>query len=75
MKEISLSGYATDPTYSLKLKRIIKENNLTQYEYKISRSFYVDVRELHNNICGGDPQTAPRVISITLDKKSGKIIN
>jgi hypothetical protein len=33
----------------------------------------VNVRELHNAKCGGDPATAPRLFSIEIDQKTGKM--
>jgi hypothetical protein len=34
-------------------------------------TLYVDVRETHNDRCGGDPETAPRLFTIIVDKQSG----
>ena len=33
----------------------------------------VDVREKHNEQCGGDPTTAPRLFSYEIDRRSGKM--
>lgn len=33
----------------------------------------VDVREIHNKECGGDPRTSPRIFSIAFDEKTGEI--
>lgn len=36
--------------------------------------FYeIEVREKHNNICGGDPQTEPRLFTYEVNKKTGKM--
>jgi len=32
----------------------------------------IDVREVHNEKCGGDPQTAPRVFSFQVDIATGE---
>jgi len=32
----------------------------------------IDVREVHNEKCGGDPQTAPRVFSFQVDMATGE---
>lgn len=33
----------------------------------------IDVRELHNANCGGDPATAPRVTTLIIETSSGKV--
>lgn len=33
----------------------------------------VDVYEIHDKECGGDPQTAPRLFSIAFDDRTGEI--
>ena len=33
----------------------------------------VDVREIHNKECGGDPQTSPRSFSVAFDERTGEI--
>lgn len=35
--------------------------------------YYVDVRERHNEECGGDPETSPRIMSYQVHKKNGKL--
>ena len=33
----------------------------------------VDVHEIHNKECGGDPQTSPRIFSIAFDERTGEV--
>ena len=40
---------------------------------KTERGYTVDVREKHDEKCGGDPQTAPRLFSYEIDRRSGKM--
>lgn len=35
--------------------------------------YMVDVRENHNEKCGGDPETAPRLMSYEINKQTGKM--
>lgn len=35
--------------------------------------YEIDVREKHDQKCGGDPETAPRLMSYEVDKKTGKM--
>lgn len=35
--------------------------------------YYVDVREVHNETCGGDPETAPRLFTYSVNKAKGFI--
>ncbi|CAA6605998.1 hypothetical protein MTBLM1_70214 [Rhodospirillaceae bacterium LM-1] len=35
------------------------------------RHFLIDVREKHDETCGGDPSVSPRVLSITVDRFLG----
>ncbi|MFZ7198475.1 hypothetical protein [Avibacterium avium] len=35
--------------------------------------YQIDVRENHNAQCGGDPQTAPRIMTYQVDKKTGRL--
>lgn len=35
--------------------------------------YYVDVREVHNETCGGDPETAPRLMSYEVQRKTGQL--
>lgn len=41
------------------------ESNATDYQ--------IDVRENHNVQCGGDPDTAPRIMTYQVDKKTGRL--
>lgn len=41
------------------------DNNNAYYE--------IDIREHHTEQCGGDPETAPRLFSYKVDKKTGKL--
>lgn len=43
----------------------VVENKLTFYE--------IDVREKHNQQCGGDPATAPRLFGYRVDKQTGSL--
>lgn len=36
-------------------------------------NYQIDVREKHDATCGGDPQTAPRLFTLTVAKADGKI--
>ncbi|TCV97310.1 hypothetical protein EC912_101310 [Luteibacter rhizovicinus] len=38
-----------------------------------AQGFIVDVHELHNEACGGDPSVAPRLFSFNVDKVSGRM--
>lgn len=38
-----------------------------------SRYYEIEVREKHNEVCGGEPQIAPRLFSYQVDKKTGKL--
>ena len=40
---------------------------------KTRTGYMVDVREKHNEQCGGDPTTAPRLFSYEIDRRSGKM--
>lgn len=60
----------------------VKKNQLTTLERECllfvesdeTETYYaVDVRENHNEKCGGDPETAPRLMSYEVKKKSGKL--
>ena len=33
----------------------------------------IDVREIHNKECGGDPQISPRIFSIAFDERTGEV--
>ncbi|WP_439291473.1 hypothetical protein [Lonepinella koalarum] len=39
---------------------------------EIDNAFIVDVRENHNAQCGGDPETAPRLFSVEINKQTGE---
>lgn len=36
-------------------------------------AFEVDVHEKHNDKCGGDPETAPRLFTLEINKKNGAV--
>ncbi len=42
-----------------------KQNNPTYYE--------IDIREIHNDKCGGDPNTAPRLMTYRVNKQDGTL--
>ncbi|MBS0349821.1 MAG: hypothetical protein JSR33_01305 [Proteobacteria bacterium] len=42
------------------------------YVNDTGKDFNIDVREVHNLECGGDPNTEPRIITLSVDKKSGQ---
>lgn len=45
------------------------------YEGKeTEQTFSIDIRELHNEKCGGDPQFAPRLFSFEIDKRTGEVL-
>lgn len=35
--------------------------------------FHIDIREKHNEKCGGDPQSSPRIMSYQVHKSTGKL--
>ncbi|WP_100287709.1 hypothetical protein [Conservatibacter flavescens] len=35
--------------------------------------YEVEVREKHNETCGGDPQTSPRLFTYEINKRTGKM--
>lgn len=35
--------------------------------------YEIEVREKHNEMCGGDPQTAPRLFKYEVNKNTGKM--
>lgn len=35
--------------------------------------FYIDIRENHNERCGGDPHTSPRLMTYQVHKKTGNL--
>lgn len=69
-----------DQAIDLVEKSIVK-NKLTTlkpecllYSYGGNDIYYeIDVRENHNEICGGDPQTAPRLMTYQVHKKTAKL--
>jgi hypothetical protein len=38
-----------------------------------AQGFVVDVHEIHDSKCGGDPQSQPRVFSFMVDRMSGRM--
>ena len=64
----------------LVLQSIVK-NNLTRLKTECLMfvpkdhgvQFEIDVRENHNQHCGGDPDTAPRLMTYLVDKKTGAL--
>lgn len=36
-------------------------------------SYEIEIREKHDDICGGDPQTAPRLFSYMVNKNTGEL--
>lgn len=60
----------------------VEKNKLTSLETnclmfvegeKSSVYYYVDVLEKHNDECGGDPQTAPRLFTYAVNKSKGSL--
>ncbi|MDO4879517.1 MAG: hypothetical protein Q3966_09560 [Neisseria sp.] len=51
----------------------LKTECLMFVDEETAKSYLVDVREKHDEQCGGDPQTAPRLFSYEIDKRSGKM--
>ena len=65
-----------------KVVKSAKKNNLLHlpiqcvsfYKYEETETtFDIDVREKHNEKCGGDPETAPRLFSYQVNKRNGKL--
>lgn len=63
------------------VERSIVKNKLTtlkpeclSYSYGGNDIYYeIDVRENHNEICGGDPETSPKLFTYTVNKKTGQL--
>lgn len=69
--------------FIVKAKNATKEFNLTEIsisclnfkllDEKFEGQVIVDVREVHNATCGGDPKTHPRLFSIGFDESKNEI--
>lgn len=60
------------------LKHGLSTINIACLDFKVSKEKFagkplVDAREIHNDECGGDPQTAPRIFSIAFDDQTGAV--
>lgn len=47
--------------------------NFVVLENQIERKKVIDVHEKHNTLCGGDPETSPRLFSIAINESNGEI--
>lgn len=43
------------------------------YVQEDKETYEIDIREVHNKQCGGDEATAPRLLSYTVNKKTGEM--
>ena len=69
--------------FIVKAKNTTKKYNLTTMPFsclsfkllseKVEGKVIVDVREIHNADCGGDPKTSPRLFSIGFDELKNEI--
>jgi hypothetical protein len=76
-------GKKADSDYIIRAKQITKEYSLTSISIDClsfillegvhEGNVVVNVRELHNEICGGDKNTSPRLFSIGFSEKDGKV--
>ena len=82
-QEASASEASEDKTV-LAVSRAIRRNHLVSkpdqciaYQFdgsSLKDAFVVDVREDHSHSeCGGDPQTSPRLFTVRVSKKTGKM--
>lgn len=51
----------------------LKTECLMFVDEEAETSYLIDVREKHDEKCGGDPETAPRLFSYEIDKRSGRM--
>lgn len=51
----------------------LKLDCLMFMENETSNYYEIDIRENHNPKCGGDPETAPRLMSYQVNKKNGRL--
>ena len=51
----------------------LKTGCLTFEAAEESGNYQIDVREKHDATCGGDPNTAPRLFTLTVAKADGKV--
>ncbi|MDO4696166.1 MAG: hypothetical protein Q4A49_01315 [Neisseria sp.] len=60
----------------------VEKNNLTPLKSaclmfmksgETKHTYMIDVRENHNEQCGGDPETAPRLMSYEVNRQTGKM--
>lgn len=82
--ETENSGQGEEDKTLLAVSKAIRKNNLTdrkdeclayQFDPGTGKDFYlVEVRENHRYAkCGGDPNTSPRLFSVKMEKKSGRM--
>lgn len=76
----SMTGYSENQAIDLVAKSI-ERNQLTALKTEClmfvvanKPTFYeIDVHEKHNQQCGGDPATAPRLFGYQVDKQTGSL--
>ena len=65
---------AKQTTLKYNLSRItISCLNFEAVDEKYEGKPLVDVHEIHDKKCGGDPQTSPRLFSVAFDDRTGEI--
>jgi hypothetical protein len=76
-------NYITENQASLLASRFVIQKKLTTLSEKCIEEditgtttdvFTFDIREIHSSLCGGDPLTAPRITTVSINKINGTIL-